>query len=132
MTHGTCRLTAKNRDQLRNPMLGNRVWATFNFFIQQSWSRGHRCLHCPFEAVSAKMLLTFCGLCVRHITMNCAKTDEPIKMPFGVSTQMGPRISPRKATIFGGKEVTLAMQPLVKILWSLPWLNDRSPFTQQN
>ena len=31
MTHDTCRLTAKNRDQLRNPMLGNRVWATFTF-----------------------------------------------------------------------------------------------------
>jgi len=32
MTHVTCRLTAKNRDQLRNPMLGNRVWVTFTFF----------------------------------------------------------------------------------------------------
>ena len=29
MTHVTCRLTAKNRDQLRNPTLGNAVWATF-------------------------------------------------------------------------------------------------------
>jgi len=29
MTHVTCRLTAKDRDQLRNPTLGNRVWATF-------------------------------------------------------------------------------------------------------
>ena len=29
MTHVTRRLTAKNRDQLRNPTLGNRVWATF-------------------------------------------------------------------------------------------------------
>ena len=29
MTHVTCRLIAKNRDQLRNPTLGNRVWATF-------------------------------------------------------------------------------------------------------
>jgi len=28
MTHITCRLTAKNRDQLRNPTLGNRIWAT--------------------------------------------------------------------------------------------------------
>ena len=27
----TCRLTAKNRDQLRNLTLGNRVWATFTF-----------------------------------------------------------------------------------------------------
>jgi len=32
MTYVTCRLTAKNRDQLRNPTLGNRVWATFTFF----------------------------------------------------------------------------------------------------
>jgi len=29
MIHITCRLTAKNRDQLWNPMLGNRVWAIF-------------------------------------------------------------------------------------------------------
>jgi len=29
MTHVTCRLTAKNRDQLRNPTLGSRVCATF-------------------------------------------------------------------------------------------------------
>jgi len=28
MTHVTCRLTAKDRDRLRNPTLGNRVWAT--------------------------------------------------------------------------------------------------------
>ena len=33
MTHDTCRLTAKNRrDQLRNPTLGNRAWATFTFY----------------------------------------------------------------------------------------------------
>ena len=32
-THVTCRLTAKNRDQLRNPTLGNRVRATFTFTI---------------------------------------------------------------------------------------------------
>ena len=31
-----CRLTAKKRDQLRNPTLGNRVWATF---FSQSYSR---------------------------------------------------------------------------------------------
>jgi len=34
MTHVTCRLTAKNRDQPRNPTLGNRVWATFTFFTR--------------------------------------------------------------------------------------------------
>jgi len=31
MTHVTCRLTAENRDQLRNPTLHSRVWATFTF-----------------------------------------------------------------------------------------------------
>jgi len=29
MTHITCRLTVKNRDQLRNSTLGNRIWASF-------------------------------------------------------------------------------------------------------
>ena len=33
MTHVTCRLTAKNRDQLRNPTLGNRAWAAFTFLL---------------------------------------------------------------------------------------------------
>jgi len=34
MTHVTCRLTAaKNRDQRRNPTLGNGVRATFTFFV---------------------------------------------------------------------------------------------------
>jgi len=32
MTDITCRLTAKNRDQLRSPRLCNRVWATFTFY----------------------------------------------------------------------------------------------------
>jgi len=30
MTHFACRLTAENRDQLRNPTLDDRVWATFS------------------------------------------------------------------------------------------------------
>ena len=34
MTRVTCMLTAKNRDRLRNPTLGNRVRATFTFFIR--------------------------------------------------------------------------------------------------
>jgi len=33
LTHVTCRLTAKNRYQLRNPTLGVRVWATFLHFV---------------------------------------------------------------------------------------------------
>jgi len=33
MTYVTGRLTAKNRDQFRNPTLGNRVWATFTLLV---------------------------------------------------------------------------------------------------
>jgi len=33
MTYVTCMLTAKNRDQLGNPTLGNRVWAAFTFNV---------------------------------------------------------------------------------------------------
>ena len=40
MIHVTCRLTAKNWDQLRNPTLGNRVWAAFTFL---TWQFGPTC-----------------------------------------------------------------------------------------
>ena len=36
----TCRLTAKNWDQLRNPTLRNRVRATFTFFIPPTTALG--------------------------------------------------------------------------------------------
>ena len=35
MTDVTCRLTAKNRDQLRKSTLSNRVWATF-FYLSHA------------------------------------------------------------------------------------------------
>jgi len=38
MTHVTCRPTAKNRHQLWNPTLGNRVSATFIFLLQELWA----------------------------------------------------------------------------------------------
>jgi len=31
MTHVTCRLTAKTRNQLRNPTLGNLVWISLPY-----------------------------------------------------------------------------------------------------
>jgi len=47
MTHITCRLTAKNQDQLRvssgsarEPAIGNRVWATFTFLPQDNHNVG--------------------------------------------------------------------------------------------
>ena len=41
MTHVTCRLTAKNRDQRRNPSLGTGVWATV-FIVTMQLSTPHR------------------------------------------------------------------------------------------
>ena len=41
MTHATFWLTANNRDQLRHPTLGNRVWATFTFLLLDA--QGHMC-----------------------------------------------------------------------------------------
>ena len=43
MTHVTCRLTAKNRDQLRNPTLGNRVWDSF--FLSLTYLLHHGACH---------------------------------------------------------------------------------------
>ena len=43
MTHVACKLTAKNRDQPRNPTLGNRVWATFTFFYFVATLMRHEC-----------------------------------------------------------------------------------------
>jgi len=42
MIRVTCRLTAKNRDQIRNPTLGNRVWATFTF-LNPELEAGGKC-----------------------------------------------------------------------------------------
>ena len=46
MTHVTYRLTAKDRDQPRNPTLGNRVRATFTFLapIKLIIAQGPTCL----------------------------------------------------------------------------------------
>jgi len=46
----------------------------------------------------------FCGLCVYVwlLDINCATTDEPIEMLFGVWIRMGPRITPGEGEISGG------------------------------
>ena len=44
MTHVTCRLSAKNRDQLRNRTLGNRVWATNNFMGSELPTKQVHCM----------------------------------------------------------------------------------------
>ena len=63
MPHVTCRLTVKNWDQLRNPMLGNRVWATFTFFTP---------LHAAVQGVTLLLLgATGCQSCLLFTTFKC-------------------------------------------------------------
>jgi len=54
MTHVTCRLTAKNRDQLRNPTLGSRLWATFTFLNTEN--------HCNNSGSVLSMVSRFAAL----------------------------------------------------------------------
>jgi len=52
MTHVTSRLIAKNRDQLWNPTLGNRVWATFTFNSALALRRAGENVLCTSLALS--------------------------------------------------------------------------------
>ena len=52
----TCRLTAKNRDPLRNPTLGNRVWASFTFFNSVMRNQTSRVVCVRFVCVGVRML----------------------------------------------------------------------------
>ena len=58
MTHITCRLTAENRDQLGNPTLGNRVRATFTFFMDAGGSSHERA--CTRTASSYSVRISGC------------------------------------------------------------------------
>jgi len=51
MIHVTCRLTAKNRDQLRNHTLGNRVWATFTFYFFYNCLMFCGCLYSEYSCI---------------------------------------------------------------------------------
>jgi len=62
MTQVTCRLTAKNRDQLQNPTLGNRVWATFAFY-HLLWSIASSLFSLrAWQSFSRTFLQVLCGL----------------------------------------------------------------------
>jgi len=102
MTHVTCRLTAKHRDQLWKPTLGNRVRATFTF----SWSSKERgasrilsssmdltgylfvfklavlCLIQPFEA--ARIQYTVCFVCLYCIHLSAVVGVQDIRNQYDI------------------------------------------------
>ena len=65
MTHVTCRLTAENRDQLWNHMLGNRVWATFTFTdINGVAASPYMCMCADFNiATAVRCMYHTSGIC---------------------------------------------------------------------
>ena len=86
MTHVTCKLTAKNRDQLRNSTLGNRVSAAFSFFYL-----------CPAQFCRAGQLAT---------ADTCSSGDAPIQSssPSNSESSSGSDIS-SESGVFSGDDV---------------------------
>ena len=66
MTYVTCRLTAKTRDQLRNPTLGNRVWATF-FTYTALRSRSLR--PCKYQTSIVRMHVPHSAAYLRNLSL---------------------------------------------------------------
>jgi len=71
MTHVTCRLTAKNRDQLRNPTLCNRVWAT-RFHIAHITNHRQWIPYCHNVCLKTKKLPNFVKAFEQNTENNCA------------------------------------------------------------
>ena len=57
MTHVTCRLTAKNREELQNRTLGNRVYATFTFYLLHSEMMAEESVVCFCDTVCSRLKL---------------------------------------------------------------------------
>jgi len=89
-------------------------------------------MSCVQTAEMQLLLLMFCGLCVDllDVTMNCAKTDELIKMPFGFWSRVGPRNyllgvdpdPPGEGAIFGRGSFPLQCSPLSQFFNHFLWL----------
>jgi len=74
MTHVTCRLTAKNRDRLRNPTLGNRVWASFFYLSRRQRSSYSATVHS--EITNRKSHIATCGSqCFDTAVIDCGLRD---------------------------------------------------------
>ena len=78
MIHITCRLTAKNRDQLRNPTLGNRVWATFTFFSFYHWLPIRECV--KFE-VACLVRQSLSGQAPLYLADDCRLVSDSTRRP---------------------------------------------------
>ena len=73
MIHFTCRLTAKNRDQLRNPTLGNRVglWASVTFY--KSLTQCKVPVYVYFMLFARPQIISFSSSCTPLSPHNAAR-----------------------------------------------------------
>ena len=80
MTHVTCRLTAKNWDQLRNPTLGNRVWAIFTFNESQAMSWQQRVVEKKLKQIALNIFEISPGYfhCILHNYTDNSKVDNQL------------------------------------------------------
>jgi len=80
MTHVTCRLTAKNWDQLRHPTLGNRVWATFTFNESQGMNWQQRVVEKKLKQIALNIFEISPGYfhCILHNYTDKSKVDNQL------------------------------------------------------
>jgi len=88
MTHVTCRLTAKYRDQLRNATLGNRVWATVSYDYYYTFNGSFDLIttssQCLVRSISSMLMMMMVTSGQRIPTNGCTavSTHTPKAVPF--------------------------------------------------
>jgi len=113
MTHVTCRLTAKNRDRLRNPTLGNRVWATF--------LRDFYCRHPSlYTSLPQPILISQLRVDMRSAssTVNCYDVFVSIAPLFTVTLQQQQPVN-RQCTLYIGSVITNILPACFYIVLSM-------------
>ena len=94
MTHVTCRLTAKSRDQLRNATLGNRVWATFTFLdARQSLRKNEETRLDAFEMKGLRKIL--------RVSWTARKTNEWVLNKAEIKRELLDTVKARKLAYYG-------------------------------
>jgi len=114
MCHVTCRLTAKNRDQLRNRTLGNRVWATF-------WSQkisGEAVLH-PSQLPP-----------LHHLLYTGAVQTKLVSVVKAPASRNSPLVSTQYMRCGDGRDHGAGREITVRSIYSLPTAGGNSPVNE--
>ena len=105
MIHVTCRLTVKNWDQLQNPTLGNRVWATF--FTAREWGTYRAPLATRASTLSASICRALLNICIASVSRLCLRWSTP-------AATLGTHTRAHTDHTVRGWTVILALQPFTE------------------